>query len=350
MAEIKSAQADAYIERPDPQISVFLLYGPDSGLVSERAGLLAIKFGIDQSDPFAVLRMDADMACSEPGKLADEAAAVGMFGGQWLIRISGSTRRNLGDALRPILENPPIECRLIIEAGDLKRDSALRKLVERSPTGMAIPCYLDGERELDRLITTVLQSAGLTIDPDTRATLRASLGSDRRLSRNELEKLAMYSAGNGRVTVQDIHAVVGDSSASDSDDAVDAVATGNVEKLAILMPRLLATVPADMLLVWTMRHFQSIQLARFRMEREHLSAEAAVAGVRPPPSYLRRPAIVTSLKLWSLPLVERALARLDGAALDTRKNPAVGRSLAEATLFAVAGEAARVRSRRTRGL
>ena len=68
------------------------------------------------------------------------------------------------------------------------------------------------------------------------------------------------------------------------------------------------------------------------------------------PQTATRPAIVTSLKLWSLPLVERALARLDSAALDTRKNPAVGRSLAEATLFAVAGEAARVRSRGTRGL
>jgi DNA polymerase-3 subunit delta len=273
-----------------------------------------------------------------------------MFGGERIIRISGSTRRNLGDALRPVLENPPIDCRLIIEAGDLKRESAIRKLVERSRTGMAIPCYLDGEKELDRLITTVLRSAGLTIDPDAREILRASLGSDRRLSRNELEKLALYCDGTGRVGVQDVNAIVGDSSASDSDDAIDAVATGDVEKLAILMPRLLTVVPGDMLVLWTLRYFQSIQLARFKLEKDRISAEAVVGNMRPPPNYLRRPALIASLRLWSLPLIERALSRLDGAAHDIRRNAALGRPLAESTLLAIASEAARARSRSTRNL
>ena len=53
MAEIKSQQADSFVAKPDPAFRTFLFYGPDSGLVSERADTLCAGLGVDLSDPFS---------------------------------------------------------------------------------------------------------------------------------------------------------------------------------------------------------------------------------------------------------------------------------------------------------
>ena len=40
MGAIKAADADAFVARPDPARPVVLVFGPDAGLVSERATAL----------------------------------------------------------------------------------------------------------------------------------------------------------------------------------------------------------------------------------------------------------------------------------------------------------------------
>jgi DNA polymerase-3 subunit delta len=345
MAEVKSAQADSFVQRPDPTYSVFLIYGPDAGLVSERASILSGNFGVDAKDPMAVLRLDADAASAEPGRLVDEARSIGMFGGKRILRISGSTRRNLADALRPVLEVHTDECRVIIEAGDLKKDSALRKLVERSSAGVAIPCYPDGERELDNLISVELQSARLAIDADARQLLKANLGSDRRLSRNEVSKLVLYCSGQARVSTGDVEAIVGDSSSAELDEVVDSAATGKIEVLEGELARVLARSSAELPLVWAMRHFQVLQLARYRMERDGISADAVVAGMRPPVNFKRRPAMVQGLRIWNVASITRALARLDEAVLDARSNSGLAAALCGATLLAIGNQARRSQSK-----
>src|SRR5947199_803 len=80
---------------------------------------------------------------------------------------------------------PAADCRIVIEAGDLRRNAPLRERCEKSPLAAAIACYADGDRELARLIDDELRAAGLTIAADARALLASLIGGDRRASRNE---------------------------------------------------------------------------------------------------------------------------------------------------------------------
>ena len=104
MAALKGTEADRAITKPDNAYRVILLYGPDTGLVSERAERLARATGVDVSDPFSTIRLDADTIAEDRSRLSDEAFTVGMFGGERLIRVSGQTRRNLAEAVKPVLE------------------------------------------------------------------------------------------------------------------------------------------------------------------------------------------------------------------------------------------------------
>ena len=114
----------------------------------------------------------------------------------------------------------------MIEAGELRPESPLRKACERAKTAVAIGCYPDGERDLAKLIDDELRVSNLRIAPDARAALMALLGGDRQASRNELKKLALYAHGEREVTLDDVMAVVADASELKIDPIVDGAFAG----------------------------------------------------------------------------------------------------------------------------
>ena len=134
--------------------------------------------------------------------------------------------RNIAPAVEALLALPASECRVVIEAGDLRRNAPLRTLCERAKNAAALPCYADNERDLARLIDDEMRAAGLALTPDARAMLVPLLGGDRAASRNELRKLALYARGTAEVGVDDVAAVVSDASALALDDIVDAAFAG----------------------------------------------------------------------------------------------------------------------------
>ncbi len=154
---------------------VILLYGPDTGLVGDRAARLITKLVADPDDPFALIRLDGDVLAGDPGRLVDEAGTLGMFGGARTIWVrSGS--RNYAPAVDAVLKAPIEGARIVVEAGDLARSAPLRTLCEGSPKALALPCYPDDERTLADLIDRTLQDDGLRIDRDARDLLVGSLG------------------------------------------------------------------------------------------------------------------------------------------------------------------------------
>src|SRR6266567_1153262 len=131
MVALKSSDIESFVARPDPARAVVLIFGPDAGLVSERADAIIRASVDDPSDPFALVRLDGDVLASDPARLADEALTVPLFGGRRAIRVRAGSR-NIAPAVEGILGIMLRDCRIVIEAGDLKRDSGLRGLIERA--------------------------------------------------------------------------------------------------------------------------------------------------------------------------------------------------------------------------
>ena len=59
MAKLAPSRIAAFLQRPDPEIRAVLLYGPDEGLVRERAGIVARTICPDLNDPFRVADLGA---------------------------------------------------------------------------------------------------------------------------------------------------------------------------------------------------------------------------------------------------------------------------------------------------
>lgn len=345
MAQKKAFEVDRWLSRPEPSFRLVLIYGPDRGLVSERARAFAAKTGLPLDDPFAVVRLEANELDQQPGRLEDETRTVPMFAENRLIWISNaSAQKNLTADVKRLVDSPPADAIVLIEAGELKKNAALRTAVEGATAAMALPCYADDARAVDALIDEELAKADMSISLEARQALKSSLGGDRLASRGEITKLLLYCLGEKQVEIEDVLAMIGDVSAVSNDDAIDAVLLGKAAELDLALARHAAAggQPFQML-ASAMRQFQNLQTMRDAMERKGQGAAAAVASARPPVFFARRKAVETSLERFDNEAIARALDRLREAVLQTRRRPDLAKPAVERMLLALALEGRRPR-------
>jgi DNA polymerase-3 subunit delta len=339
MVAVKPAEIEAFVARPDPKRPVVLIYGPDAGLVSERVTAL-IKAAVDDpSDPFMLARLDAEQLAAEPSRLVEEAQTVPLFGGRRAVWVKAAGSRNIAGAVEPVLALRSSECRVVIEAGDLRRSAPLRSLIERAKNAAALPCYPDDERARARLIDDEMRAAGLSMSPDARSVLLPLLGGDRQASRSELAKLALYARGSGRVGVEDVAAVVSDASALAIDDIVDAAFAGRTAELELQLAKArTAGTPVGSIFFAAQR--QVAQLHKWRSAIE-AGIPFSADSVQPPLFFRRRDTIEATLKLWTAVRLAAAMGELAEAALQARRHNELADTIAQRALLAVAANVRR---------
>ncbi len=345
MAQRKAHEVDSFLRSPGSGWVVFLAYGPDRGLVSERASAIAKLSGVPLNDPFSLIALTADAISEDPGKLIDEANTLSMFGGDRLIWIkNGSNDKKFVDALRYLIDNPPTGCMVLVEADDLKKTALLRTLVEGGANAMALPCYSDDARALDRLIDEELAREGKTISLEARALLKQSLGGDRMSSRQEIVKLALYCLDKKNIDLDDVQNAVAEAASSSVDDAVDAMIAGNVAAFEREYTRLIANGTAPYQFIRTaMRQFYMLGSLRKMVDQDGKSATAAVAGARPPLFFGRKAIFENAVAKIRQPAIIEALDKLQSANLESRKFSGMTAIIVHRALLGIAIERARAR-------
>lgn len=333
MVAIKANGAEAFLKTPDRAISAVLLYGPDSGLVSERAARLARSLAaVDSGEVLSI--EDGDLE-EDPGRLAVELQTMPMFGGRKIVRARSGRRVNAA-MIKTMLETGSLAGVLIVEAGNLRADEGLRPVFEKSPIAAAIPCYADSEQDLAQLVTEVLRAAGLAIAPDVRDMLVARLGADRSLSRGEVEKLALYAHGQRAVTAEDVEAIVGDASDLQLDRIPEAAAAG--DSLAAVGDADRAIAAGDgtqAIILATQRYFLRLHRLRAAVDSGR-SVDDAIRGLRPPLPFKAQAALAKQCRSWTLPRLTAALGEISSAVAATRQTGALDEVLVERLLLRLA--------------
>jgi DNA polymerase-3 subunit delta len=340
LVALRGKDIDAYLARPDPARPIVLLYGPDAGLVRERAEALIKSAVDDPGDPFSYVKLDGDELSAEPSRLVDEAMTVPLFGGRRAIRVRAGSR-SFASGIDTLADMPLKDCRIVIEAGDLRAESPLRKACERAKTAVAIGCYPDGERDLAKLIDDELRIAKLQMSPDARATLVTLLGGDRQASRNELKKLTLFANGEGEVTLDHVMAVVADASDLKLDPIVDGAFAGRAELVESEFAKALVagTYPgviisaAQRQAAWL--HKSALAVA------EGTPVASVLDGGFPRLHFSRKPLVEIALRNFSVARLATVIDQLGAAALEMRKQPSLAAAIAQRALLSTAVSARR---------
>ncbi len=317
--KVPNGRLDAFCKNPDAGVRAVLVYGPDAGLVRERAELLGRSVLPDLDDPFRVSVLSGKAIIDDPPRLAEEALAQSLIGGRRLVRV-----RDAGDGAAPafarVLQDAGAGDTLIVaEAGELRATSPLRKLFETAAKAAAVPCYVDEGAALERVLRETLTHHKATLDADAGQWLAAHLGGDRGVLRGEAEKLALYVGEGGRVTLEDCIAVVGDSAQIAMDAVVTAAAGGDRKRLEHLLDRVFAEGENPIRVLRALqRHFMRL-LALAAAIEGGLHPQGAVDALRPKPHFREAPHLVAQAQRWSRRRVGYALARLADAEADCKR-------------------------------
>lgn len=315
--KIAAGRVDAFVRSPDPAVCAILVYGPDSGLVRERVESLAKTVLSDLRDPFRVAELTASRLKEVPSLLADEAAAMALTGGRRVV-----FARDAGDgmtsAFKSLLDQGKGDALVIAEAGELPAKSSLRKLFEGHDKGAALACYADEGAALESFIRATLKEHGLNADADAVAFLTEHMGADRRLSRSELTKLALYMGGPGPVRLEDVIACIGDSATLSLDEVAFCTADGNHAVAQTTLDRLLAEGSQPIsILRGVARHFTRLHLAQSHITQGS-SPDQAMAALKPPIFFKLSDRFRRQLSRWTPDKLSMALEILIEAELDCK--------------------------------
>ena len=313
---------DAQVRKLSPQYLAVLVYGPDEGLVRERATKIAKQVVEDLQDPFLVANINPDSLKSEPGLLADEAAAISMMGGRRVIRVEGAAE-NATKAAENFLSNPIGDGLIIITAGNLRPASGLRKLFEKSKNAATLACYEDNQASLDVLIHEVMRENGLSIDADASSFLQMNLGSDRQVSRSELNKLTIYMGPADKrpsdmVSLEDVTACVGDSGALSIDTITSATIGGDLRRLDDSIFKAFNRGESPIAVLRSLlRKIQRMHLARGYMD-QGLSADQAMGKLIPRVFAMETRTFKADLMKWTTGRLASAMTITFDAEIDCK--------------------------------
>jgi DNA polymerase-3 subunit delta len=283
--KIDAARIDTFLKNPGAT-SIILIYGPDSGLVSERA-LTLVKSAIGNiDDPFRYVEI------TDSSRLLEEATAASLTGGRRVVRLRDAT--DTATKSTEALLKSPADALVILEAGDLTPKSKLRALAEKNPAAASIACYVADTARLPRIITDRLRAQNVNIEAEAAAWVAANITGEEGTIRQAIEILLLY-AGPARETLSlnDVSAALADAGNPPAVDRAIALAYDEGVSPVALIRVLLG------------------ELMRLRVAASQLSAsttiQEAIGSLRPPIFFKRVPIFTRALSLWQPPALTEAI-------------------------------------------
>lgn len=336
--KIAAARVDALLRRPDPELHAILFYGPDAGLVRERADTIARAICPDLHDAFRVAELGSTAIAADPARLADEAVQISLMGGRRVVRVHDAGD-NLAQCLARFLADPAGDTLVVVEAGDLPGRSSLRRAFDNSPHGAAIGCYPDTARDLAAVIWDGLAAHRVSATRDAADFLVEHLGNDRMVTRSELEKLTLYAGDGGRIDLDDARVVIADAAALALDDAVLAAAEGDAAALDRALARVFQEGEAPVSVIRAaLRHIQRLHALAARVAGGS-SVDEAMRAARPPIFFKQQDSFRRQLTRWREPRLRRHLDALADAEAQMKTTGLPAETICRAALFDLARSA-----------
>lgn len=314
----KAHEVDAIISKPSSHNAAFI-YGPDEGLVRHRAKAMSDAWLGKNADPLMRVTLSGDQLKEDPAKLFDEMQSMSLMGDQRVILVRDVGEANAADIEEAYALASP-ENRLLVLGGDLAPKSKLRAGAEKHTNCIALPCYKEEGRGLEKLIRETLTGFGLQADAGAMAYLTGHLHGDRMVILNELEKLSIYMGEEEHITEDMAIQVVGDPSEQGYDDICYAISGGDVVKAMRALDKCWAQGEAPVVILRALqRHFLRFQ-ALDSLAQKGFQGEAAVKQLRPPVFFKYSRILASQATRWRGKKLISALQLLQKTESDCKGN------------------------------
>ncbi|WP_267378222.1 MULTISPECIES: DNA polymerase III subunit delta [unclassified Sphingomonas] len=328
-----ASQIRSALDRPRAEIRLYLLHGPDDAGAADLAARLskAMGAGAERID------LDGPTLRADPARLADEAAALSLFGDARFVRVT-PVGEEAFDAFAALLTAERAGNPVVAIAPAIKASGKLVKLAIDSPYALAFACYAPSAMEAEQIVVALAREHGLRIASGTAHKIAEASGGDRAIIAREVEKFALYldAAPDRPADLDDaaFDAVGADLGDSEATRAVDALIDGRAadlgHELVLLGDATTSPIP------WLRQIGRRlIVLAEMRAAIDRgENADAVMKRHRV--FYKEEASTARVLRRWSAPLLARALARVREAERAVMAPGNAGTVLAESVIVEIA--------------
>ena len=224
--------------------------------------------------------------------------------------------------------------------------------MESDKKAIALPCFEDDPGNIKRLAREWLETEGFRIEAAAMDRLSHRLGADRGVTRQELERLALFAGPRGSkkrdgrdivmITLDDVEQMIGDGAVASIENVIDAIACGMLDDADQALNRLsLAGTPATVVLNRLRAHFQNLHLTQGHIENGMSRKEALRLAFRPPLHFKRVSFVERQVNLWSKAKISTALSIIHETEANCRETGSPDVTLAAYTMLRLARAAKR---------
>lgn len=326
--KLQTRQIEGFLKSPDKTARAVLVYGPDQGLVKERAQIIGLTVVPDLNDPFNAAHLTGEIIEADPARFFDEVNAQSLMGGTRLIRITNADNKfavHLKDWLK---SSPPDSALVVIEGGSLGPRDALRKICEEAPNAAALPCYIPDERDMVNFIRDLIKEQGKNVDNDAALWLSTALKGDRSVARMEIEKLCLYVGPSISITLQDAQASCGENGDQGLDDLIYAT-FGRDPLKAMTTYRRLIDEGTDIIVIERslQNHIRRLHQVKIDIEENGQPIEVAMKKLQPPIFFKQEEKFRAQINKFSGAYLRRLLARLSEIEAETKRTGTPSKAL-----------------------
>lgn len=292
------------LENPDANIRFYLFHGYDPAQSRAQAERLLRGLGAEKAEiPGASLKGDS-------AALADEAGAIGLFGGKRALWIEPAGE-DLADAVEALLQLPALESPVIAVAGALRKTSKLLQLAEAHPLALAHQSYELSERDAEQLVEALAAQEGLRLTLGAAAQIAAAANGERGIIAQELAKFALYLGASPEApALLDSDAIEAVGAGGDGEwiHLGDVALAGNAASVADELSRTSGLEPIALLRTMQ-RRIQMLAPLRAKVEDGRQPADVVTSAGKS--VFFKEKELVTKLlSQWDSPALARVSERL----------------------------------------
>ncbi|TAE35137.1 MAG: DNA polymerase III subunit delta [Alphaproteobacteria bacterium] len=325
---------DSFLASPPKQCTTLLLYGVDQGVARHYRDKMLVAWGVDRHDPFRCNEYSMAAVEADATLIQDTLSRISMMGGAPCVIITGATD-DLTLALKEARSHPTCSNPLIIMAGDLGKKSSLRAWCEDAKrTDVAtIACYRDEGATLAQFIRENMRNRGIQFSPAVMQLMVSSLGNDRLVTAQELEKIDLYLGERRQLTEDDVLVLLTDNKYHIAQDALLAWIQGNMERFWSVSDRLCAEGESTIALTrFALNLVQRLVSIHQRMA-EGMSCESAMKQLSPPVFFKDESAYSAAVKMWNIAHLMQLQDALMMVELNCKRQSAIGDSFFKQEMY-----------------
>jgi DNA polymerase-3 subunit delta len=314
--KIAPKDIEQFIINIPKDIKAILLYGPDAGLIGIRAGII-------EKSRNLVDKFKYEQIKNNPSQLLDKLHAIKLFGENLakekiaLIECNGTS---LVEPLLSIVKSGSYKGMLLFCASELGTDSSLRKTFESNQNLAAIPCYLDDQIGISRVIQQILKDRSITCGSGVMQILSTCVPfGDRALVINEIEKILLFLGGKKHILEVDLKDYLQTQGEVSFDKLCYQLSLREVDNTESLLIKLQNEghnlVSIIRMIIY---HFNRLYQVKYLIEQGK-DPQQALSSLSPPLFFKQVNDFTRSLKLWKLDQLMQMLMQLSQLELSAKQ-------------------------------